>query len=91
MCTCTGLAALDFANTKFSAGYRATGVGMCTCGRHEVVMKNGVGDLQKGERYVLYIFLCVYIAHNLQLCQHGLYLGFCLSSLQLPPLPPNFL
>ncbi|KAJ3721281.1 hypothetical protein C8R42DRAFT_582431 [Lentinula raphanica] len=51
MCTCTGLSALDHANTKYSSGYRATGVGMCTCARHEVVMRNGVGDLQRGERY----------------------------------------
>ncbi|KAJ3749798.1 hypothetical protein EV360DRAFT_56774, partial [Lentinula raphanica] len=51
MCTCTGLSALDHANTKYSTGYRATGVGMCTCARHEVVMRNGVGDLQRGERY----------------------------------------
>ncbi|KAJ3753281.1 hypothetical protein EV360DRAFT_97078 [Lentinula raphanica] len=43
--------ALDHVNTKSSSGYRATGVGMCTCARHEVVMRNGVGDLQRGERY----------------------------------------
>jgi hypothetical protein len=26
---------------------------MITCGRHEIVCKNGVGDLQAGEKYVL--------------------------------------
>ncbi|KAJ6461615.1 hypothetical protein DFH09DRAFT_1114237, partial [Mycena vulgaris] len=31
MSTCSGLAALDFANTKFSRGYSATGVGMGFC------------------------------------------------------------
>ncbi|KAJ7628915.1 hypothetical protein FB45DRAFT_1028980 [Roridomyces roridus] len=51
MSTCTGLAALDHANTKYSQGYAATGCGMITCGRHEVVCKNGVGDLQAGEKY----------------------------------------
>ncbi|KAJ7615463.1 hypothetical protein FB45DRAFT_1035452 [Roridomyces roridus] len=51
MSTCTGLAALDHANTKYSQGYAATGCGMVTCGRHEVVCKNGVGDLQAGEKY----------------------------------------
>ncbi|KAJ7803737.1 hypothetical protein B0H14DRAFT_3487098 [Mycena olivaceomarginata] len=51
MSTCTGLAALDHANTKYSQGYAATGCGMVTCGRHEVVAKNGVGDLQAGEKY----------------------------------------
>ncbi|KAK6972220.1 CxC2 domain-containing protein [Favolaschia claudopus] len=38
MSTCSGLAALDYANTKFSTGYSVTG-------------PTGVGDLQKGERY----------------------------------------
>jgi hypothetical protein len=52
MSTCSGLAALDFANTKFARGYSATGVGMGVCARHEFVQPNGVGDLQKGERYV---------------------------------------
>ncbi|KAJ6627804.1 hypothetical protein B0H10DRAFT_1641757, partial [Mycena sp. CBHHK59/15] len=32
-------------------GYSATGVGMGVCARHEFVQPNGVGDLQKGERY----------------------------------------
>ncbi|KAF7322147.1 CxC2 domain-containing protein [Mycena kentingensis (nom. inval.)] len=59
--TCTGLAALDHANTKFSRGYAVTGVAMCICARHEFVLPNGVGDLQKGERYanIDYIFASV--------------------------------
>ncbi|THU85769.1 hypothetical protein K435DRAFT_822325 [Dendrothele bispora CBS 962.96] len=51
MCTCTGLAALETANTKFSRGYACTGCGLGMCARHEFVQKNGVVDLQKGERY----------------------------------------
>ncbi|KAJ7799241.1 hypothetical protein B0H14DRAFT_3092830 [Mycena olivaceomarginata] len=51
MSTCSGLAALDYANTKFSRGYSTTGVGMVVCARHEFIQPNGVGDLQKGERY----------------------------------------
>ncbi|KAJ7315538.1 hypothetical protein DFH08DRAFT_971894 [Mycena albidolilacea] len=51
MSTCTGLAALDHANTKYAQGYAATGCRMITCGRHEIVCKNGVGDLQAGEKY----------------------------------------
>ncbi|KAF7321401.1 CxC2 domain-containing protein [Mycena kentingensis (nom. inval.)] len=35
MSTCSGLAALDHANTKFSRGYAATGVGAGICARHE--------------------------------------------------------
>ena len=50
MSTCTGLAALDHADTKFSKGYDATGIGACIDGRHEFMLPNGVGDLQKGER-----------------------------------------
>jgi hypothetical protein len=52
MSTCSGLAALDHANSKFSRGYATTGVGVAMCARHEFIQKNGVGDLQKGERYV---------------------------------------
>ncbi|KAJ7850849.1 hypothetical protein B0H13DRAFT_2360511 [Mycena leptocephala] len=61
MSTCSGLAALDYANTKFSRGYSATGVGMGVCARHEFVQPNGVGDLQKGERYANmdWIFACI--------------------------------
>ncbi|KAJ6472931.1 hypothetical protein C8R47DRAFT_987653, partial [Mycena vitilis] len=51
MNTCSGLAALDYANTKFSRGYATTGVGMGVCARHEFVQPNGVGDLQRGERF----------------------------------------
>lgn len=29
---------------------------MCVCARHEMVRPNGVGDLQKGEKYVVYRF-----------------------------------
>ncbi|KAJ7715056.1 hypothetical protein B0H16DRAFT_1742273 [Mycena metata] len=51
MSTCSGLAALDYANTKFSREYTTTGVGMGVCARHEFVQPTGVGDLQKGKRY----------------------------------------
>jgi len=44
------LRAVDHANTKFSKGYKATGVGGAICARHGLVRKNGMGDLQKGER-----------------------------------------
>ncbi|KAJ8503496.1 hypothetical protein ONZ45_g10817 [Pleurotus djamor] len=51
MSTCSGLAALDYANTKFSRGYASTGVCLAICARHEFVQPNGVADLQVGERY----------------------------------------
>ncbi|KAF7321835.1 CxC2 domain-containing protein [Mycena kentingensis (nom. inval.)] len=49
--TCTGLAALDHANTKYARGYSATGVGAGVCARHEFVLPTAVADLQRGERY----------------------------------------
>ncbi|KAJ7821085.1 hypothetical protein B0H14DRAFT_3089147 [Mycena olivaceomarginata] len=69
MSTCTGLAALDHANTKYAQGYAATGCGMVTCGCHEVVAKNGVGDLQAGEKYgnMDYIVASAW-RHNLKEC-----------------------
>ncbi|KAJ7876173.1 hypothetical protein B0H14DRAFT_3083191 [Mycena olivaceomarginata] len=58
MSTCSGLAALDYANTKYSRGYVATGVGMVVCARHEFVLPNGVGDLQKGFESVVLSLGC---------------------------------
>ncbi|KAJ7589417.1 hypothetical protein C8J56DRAFT_1049073 [Mycena floridula] len=60
--TCTGLSAVDHANTCFSCGYAVTGVGLALCARHEFVGKNAAGDLQVGEKfgnmtYVLVSFL----------------------------------
>ncbi|KAG6819140.1 hypothetical protein H0H93_014961 [Arthromyces matolae] len=49
--TCVGFSALAKANTKFSKGLRYTGVGAITCGRSEMFLPCGVGNLQKGESY----------------------------------------
>ena len=48
--TCTGFPALDHANTDHGLGYATSGVGICCCTRHELIEKNGVGDLQKSKR-----------------------------------------
>ncbi|KAJ7791307.1 hypothetical protein B0H14DRAFT_3500651 [Mycena olivaceomarginata] len=66
MSTCSGLAALDYANTKFSRGYSTTGVGMGVCARHEFIQPNGVGDLQKGKRFANmdYIFASILRHHD---------------------------
>ncbi|KAF8838888.1 hypothetical protein BDN67DRAFT_982178 [Paxillus ammoniavirescens] len=48
--TCSGFKSLAHAETKFSTGLRATGVGLCLCVWHELVCPHGVGDLQKGEQ-----------------------------------------
>ena len=39
-------------NTKFSKGLRYTGVGGVMCGRSEMIMPLGIGNLQKGKRCV---------------------------------------
>ncbi|KAK7013923.1 CxC2 domain-containing protein [Favolaschia claudopus] len=69
MSTCSGLAALDYANTKFSRGYSTTGVGMGVCARHEFIQPNGIGGLQKGERYsnMDYVFASLLRYHDARL------------------------
>ena len=52
MSTCSGLAALDHANNKYSKGYATTGI-VCTTCRHEFILPEGAGPLQKGERSVV--------------------------------------
>ncbi|RDB23287.1 hypothetical protein Hypma_009705 [Hypsizygus marmoreus] len=49
--TCVGFAAIAGANTRFLRGLRYTGVGGMSCARGEMLLPNGVGNLQKGERY----------------------------------------
>ncbi|KAJ7024364.1 hypothetical protein C8F04DRAFT_969055 [Mycena alexandri] len=49
--TCIAFAALLQKDTRLTTGLRTSGVGGCVCARHECVRPNGMGDLQKGERY----------------------------------------
>ncbi|KAJ8489239.1 hypothetical protein ONZ45_g13657 [Pleurotus djamor] len=67
--TCSGLAALDYANSKFSRGYAATGVCLGVCARHEFIQRNGAADLQVGERYanVDYCFASLMRHHDQRL------------------------
>ncbi|THU89827.1 hypothetical protein K435DRAFT_677089, partial [Dendrothele bispora CBS 962.96] len=51
MSSCSGFAAMFLANLKNVKGLRVSGVGGCICARHRVWQGNGIGDLQKGERY----------------------------------------
>ncbi|KAJ7880718.1 hypothetical protein B0H14DRAFT_3082659 [Mycena olivaceomarginata] len=69
--TCSGLAALDYANTKYSRGYTATGVGMVVCVRHKFVLPNSVADLKKGERYANmdWIIACILKHIDGRLCK----------------------
>ncbi|KAG1818253.1 hypothetical protein EV424DRAFT_1324062 [Suillus variegatus] len=50
--TCVSHNAVNLADTKSSYGLAATGVGTVDCARHDMKLANGVGDLQKGEKYV---------------------------------------
>lgn len=45
---------MNMADSKSSKGLAATGLGTIDCARHNMKLPNGVGDLQKGERYVLF-------------------------------------
>ncbi|KAF7965199.1 hypothetical protein HWV62_45095 [Athelia sp. TMB] len=49
--TCIAFAALLQKDSRMTTGLRTSGVGACMCARHEVFRPQGVGDLQKGERY----------------------------------------
>ncbi|KAG1794534.1 uncharacterized protein HD556DRAFT_1431905 [Suillus plorans] len=50
--TCVSHNAVNMADTKSSCGLAATGVGTVDCARHEFKLPTGVGDLQKGEKYL---------------------------------------
>ncbi|KAG1784916.1 uncharacterized protein HD556DRAFT_1435299 [Suillus plorans] len=50
--TCVSHNAVNMADTKSSRGLAATGIGTIDCARHEFKLPNGVGNLQKGERYL---------------------------------------
>ena len=60
MSTCSGLAALDHANTKYTKGYATSGI-VCTTCRHEFILPEGAGPLQKGERLVIVSALFIYV------------------------------
>ncbi|PPQ80627.1 hypothetical protein CVT24_002727 [Panaeolus cyanescens] len=49
--TCVGFQAIAQANNRFSQGLRYTGVGGVFCGRSDMILPQGVGNLHKGERY----------------------------------------
>ncbi|KAJ6606249.1 hypothetical protein DFH09DRAFT_896192 [Mycena vulgaris] len=57
--TCIAFAALLQKDTRMTTGLRCSGTGGVVCARHELVRLQGIGDLQKGERYsnMDYIFL----------------------------------
>ncbi|KAG1721611.1 hypothetical protein EDB19DRAFT_1646367 [Suillus lakei] len=50
--TCISHNVVNMADIKSSHGLAATDVRMIDCTRHDMKLPNGVGDLQKGERYI---------------------------------------
>ncbi|KAJ7233346.1 hypothetical protein C8J57DRAFT_1532462 [Mycena rebaudengoi] len=50
--TCVAFAALLQKDTCMTTGLCCSGVGSVVCARHECMCMEGVGDLQKGERFV---------------------------------------
>jgi hypothetical protein len=53
--SCSGFQAMFLANRKRVKGLRTTGVGGVTCARHNMWLPNGIGDLQLGERCVIFL------------------------------------
>ncbi|KAJ7027839.1 hypothetical protein C8F04DRAFT_1212338 [Mycena alexandri] len=58
--TCIAFAALLQKDTRLTTGLRCSGVGGVVCARHEVVRAQGIGDLQKGERYANMDYILVF-------------------------------
>ncbi|KAG1856516.1 hypothetical protein C8R48DRAFT_749130 [Suillus tomentosus] len=67
--TCVSHNAVNMADTKSSRGLAATGVGTVDCARHDMKCLNGVGDLQKGEKYLNmdYLVLSTLVASSVPL------------------------
>ncbi|KAJ7919700.1 hypothetical protein B0H13DRAFT_2428738 [Mycena leptocephala] len=70
--TCIAFAALLQKDTRITTGLRVSGVGGCVCARHECMRPNGLGDLQKGERYA-----------NMDFIVASALAGFCLLLLTI--------
>ncbi|KAF7976812.1 hypothetical protein HWV62_5680 [Athelia sp. TMB] len=60
--------AADHTTSKSSTAFKASGVGGVFCGRHGLVFKNGIGDLQKGERYANMDFIVFSALFGLIIC-----------------------
>lgn len=62
---CVSHNTVNMADTKSSHGLTATGVGVVDCARHNMKLANGVGDLQKGEKCIMFLS---YIVQLLNVC-----------------------
>ncbi|KAF8991711.1 hypothetical protein BDQ17DRAFT_1392943 [Cyathus striatus] len=59
--------AIVWAGIRSTPGYAISGAGLTLCARHSLVRPNGVGDLQKGEKYCNMDFIVLSSLKNLQL------------------------
>ncbi|KAK7022207.1 CxC2 domain-containing protein [Favolaschia claudopus] len=71
--TCVAFAALSQKDTRLTTGLRSSGVGAVVCARHELIRPQGMGDLQKGERYMNMDYIVLAAVWGVTL----LYLAFC--------------
>ncbi|KAF8235533.1 hypothetical protein L208DRAFT_1256802, partial [Tricholoma matsutake] len=72
---CVGFAALWYANSKKSKGLQVTGVRSVSCARQGMYRPNGMGDLQKGEQYIIIVIVHFSSVHRiLQIHKHGLFI-----------------
>ncbi|KIY61132.1 hypothetical protein CYLTODRAFT_323585, partial [Cylindrobasidium torrendii FP15055 ss-10] len=65
--TCSGFKTLEMAEKKDATGLRSTGLCMCACARHKMIRPQGVGNLQKGERYCNMDYIAMSAARNIGL------------------------
>ncbi|KAG2037620.1 hypothetical protein BDR03DRAFT_933871 [Suillus americanus] len=65
--TCSSHNTVNMADTKQSQGLVATGMGTVECARHNFKWPNGVGDLQKGEKYINMDYLFFSTLRGMQL------------------------
>ncbi|KAF7310141.1 CxC2 domain-containing protein [Mycena indigotica] len=62
--SCVAFAALLQKDTRLTTGLRVSGVGGCVCARHGLVRRQGLGDLQKGERFANMDFIALATLEN---------------------------
>jgi len=74
------------AAVRGSSGYNVTGAGLVLCPRHCLVRKNGVADLQKGEKYVScrYLFRKSWLTAISRYCNMDYIILSTLAGIQLP-------
>ncbi|KAF8124598.1 hypothetical protein EV363DRAFT_1177802, partial [Boletus edulis] len=92
---CSSHSAVNNAETKATKGLVVTGIGSICCACHEIKLPAGVGNLQKGERYINmdYIFFSALRntavkVLNVSYCQWSIHLWEQMKTL---PLPMHFL